>query len=609
MKLYFIILGAFVFFLVASSHVLAGEDFKTQLSVGYTIDKQGKTSVSQTFNITNLKADIFASDYSLTIGSQEVGQMKVIDSSGNTIPHKVTQAQDNTIVTITFNDPVVGKGKVLTFTLEYEHPSITQKTGNTLELAIPKLAQSEMVDEYSVKVYVPVDFGAPMSSSPAWLQKQDDPSFITFTYAGDQVRKEGISLMFGGEQSYDFTLKYNLENTTITPIITQIALPPDTPHQKVYYYKISHAPQNMTVDGDGNWIATYQLEPKERRIVELFGSVVVYSQPHNPYTKGSTGDVSQYLKPQPYWQVDDPKIKSLAQIYNTPDKIYQYIVKTLSYDFTRIDNVSTARSGALSTLEKPSNSLCLEFSDAFITLARAAGIPARLHTGYAYTQNNPSKPLSLQRDSLHAWPEYYDSIQKVWRQVDPTWGSTSGVDYFNQFDVNHITFALQGLDSAKPYPAGYYKFSDSDTKDVEFSVSDSQPQQNLAFEIDTKQTVRSLFSPNLLHTITLTNLSNTAVYNVPVSYSGSGIITAENKLDYIIPFQTQDVTTTVMIQENANQYNVTVAVGGQIYEQILKPRFSIPIYLGLITLTLVMAAGIVFITQRTWHLLVQRRRR
>ncbi len=109
----------------------------------------------------------------------------------------------------------------------------------------------------------------------------------------------------------------------------------------------------------------------------------------------------------------------------------------------------------------------MEFTDLFIALARAAGIPAREIVGYAYTTNSRLRPLSLVADVLHAWPEYYDSEKQTWIPIDPTWANTTGgVNYFDKLDFNHITFAIHGFSSELPYAAGFYKRSGKNSKDV-----------------------------------------------------------------------------------------------------------------------------------------------
>src|SRR5581483_5024862 len=105
----------------------------------------------------------------------------------------------------------------------------------------------------------------------------------------------------------------------------------------------------------------------------------------------------------------------------------------------------------------------------------------------AYTQNTTQRPLSLLKDILHAWPEYYDDKKMTWIMVDPTWGNTTGgVDYFNLLDFDHFVFTIDGQSSVNPLPAGAYKNSEQkNKKDVSvtfnsnFDLPDSKEQISL----------------------------------------------------------------------------------------------------------------------------------
>jgi hypothetical protein len=52
---------------------------------------------------------------------------------------------------------------------------------------------------------------------------------------------------------------------------------------------------------------------------------------------------------------------------------------------------------------------CWDFSDCFVTLARAAGVPSRQVAGWLYAASG------------HVWAEFYREGQG-WQQVDPTGG-------------------------------------------------------------------------------------------------------------------------------------------------------------------------------------------
>ncbi|MCX8009030.1 MAG: hypothetical protein N3A54_05015, partial [Patescibacteria group bacterium] len=181
----------------------------------------------------------------------------------------------------------------------------------------------------------------------------------------------------------------------------------------------------------------------------------------------SPAPTDKHLQATQYWQVTDPRIQAEAKRLKTVKNIYDFVVQTLEYNYEKINNRGE-RKGALAALEEPKNSVCTEFTDLFVALARAAGIPARQAVGYAYTTNPKLRPLSLVSDILHAWPEYYDEEKKRWIPVDPTWESTTGgIDYFQRLDFNHIVFAYNGIEDDYPYPAGFYRQAGKIGKDID----------------------------------------------------------------------------------------------------------------------------------------------
>ena len=172
--------------------------------------------------------------------------------------------------------------------------------------------------------------------------------------------------------------------------------------------------------------------------------------------------------------------------------------------------------GAANALDKQDSALCLEFTDLFIALARAAGIPARAVNGFAYTDNANLRPLSLEQDVLHAWPEYYDDQRQLWRPIDPTWGNTTGgVDFFNQTDLNHFAFVTLGQDSAYPIPAGAYKTDDQPAKNVAVNFGHSVlPRPQLQLEL--KLPREGLAGVSLTGKILVKNSGNVALYQTPI---------------------------------------------------------------------------------------------
>jgi hypothetical protein len=285
-----------------------------------------------------------------------------------------------------------------------------------------------------------------------------------------------------------------LRNSNLYPITTQIALPPSTNYQDVSIDNIDPQPSNVIEDKDGNWLAQYHLSSAQNMNVVAQGNVVIHLSPTaDPETPENLSD---YIKPQQYWESDNSTIQSLANQLQTPQAIYNYVINKLHYDFSRVTS-DKPRLGAFSALENPNSAVCTEFTDLFIALARAAHIPAREIDGFAYTDNPKQRPISEEKDILHVWPEYYDSQRKTWIMVDPTWGSTTGgVDYFNTMDFDHFAFVVKGENSTSPIPAGAYSSSNgSVSKDVQIGFATTLPDETPEFAVDStipKQAIAGL---------------------------------------------------------------------------------------------------------------------
>jgi hypothetical protein len=67
---------------------------------------------------------------------------------------------------------------------------------------------------------------------------------------------------------------------------------------------------------------------------------------------------------------------------------------------------------------------CELFAGALVLLAREAGLPARVVTGFkGGTWNAFSNNLTLRNSNAHAWCEVFDPATAIWRRVDPTPGA------------------------------------------------------------------------------------------------------------------------------------------------------------------------------------------
>lgn len=445
--------------------------------INYEVAQSGLTTVTYQVNVDNLTTRYYVSEYDLIIPSTKLEKIMAADRGGKIIP-QVTANEATTRIHLKFNEPVVGRGNTLTFSLSYVTSEVAQKNGRIWEINLPPKTKDPQIIDYAVSLKVPKKFG-----QPSYIFPKPQKNSI---WKNEEI-ENGVSIAYGDYQLFKFLLKYHLANPKIFPIFTEITLPSDNAYQRLQFERIEPQPVSTRQDEDGNWLARYDLSPGKKLDVQVLGIAKVLAFPDPNYLQGKT-TVAKYLTEQKYWEVSDSKIQKKGQELKTPRAIYDFVVSTLKYDYEKAQN-GGKRVGAKEAFKNPSKAICVEFTDLFIALARAAGIPAREVDGFAYTTNSRLRPLSLTQDILHAWPEYWDSDRQTWVMIDPTWAATTGgIDYFQKLDFNHFALAIRGISSESPFPAGSYKLEETSGKDVnvEFSLEewkDSPSQLDLSWEL------------------------------------------------------------------------------------------------------------------------------
>lgn len=551
--------------------VLASENFITDYDVVYTVNPNGITHADMNVTLTNSSNEYYyASSYKIELGFDEVSNIKAQDSKGSLNPSFEKTAKGYAIE-LTFNNKVVGVGNKQEFTISFDTLDVAKKIGKIWEINIPGIEDEKAFRKFDVELKVPSSFGRPVYIKP----RQDDSKL---SFNKEVLSKSGISLAYGDKQQYSFNLKYHLQNRNLFPIRTEIALPSNTNYQDIYISSISPAPKQVKKDIDGNWMAEYELNPAQKLDITVAGSAYIFLVPRSEAL--SEIELSRYLKEKPHWQVSDKKLQELAKTYNTPDEIYQYVIDTLEYDFSRVAN-STNRLGALGVLKNPKSAVCLEFTDLFIAIARAAGIPSREVDGFAYTDNSRTRPTSLIGDILHAWPEYYDRGKKSWIMIDPTWADTTGgVDYFHVLDFDHLAFVKKGESSTYPIPAGGYKLLDEeDKKDIVVAASEISVDNKNKTELDYSDKISYIAGFPVSVQVTVLNKGPNVTKNEKVIIQSDSLLpkTQIAETGELLPYQKKDViysfrNTSFLTNQ---KYDITMRIGEKKY---IKSIHIVPFY-------------------------------
>lgn len=461
--------------LISPPAVQAASEFTTSFHSLYTISAQGETSVTHTITLKNNLSHIYATDYTLATSGDELSNISAYDEAGALTTVATTQ-NGVTSIHLAINKPAIGKDQEKILTLSYQTNGVVEIIGDTMTINIPRLAKANEAENYTRIVKIEGVQDRPQLIYPPANKTEPADLYTVYTFIGHL--SDSITLLFGDSVTYKLSLTYELKNKELSAADSELALPPDTPYQHILLASIDPPPLDIRLDESGNWLARYHISPQEKLLIqtELYATIspqpVLFdpSSTHLPKTIHSK-----------YWETNSEIVTGLSDKLKTTENIYRYLVTNFTYNFGGITSRGE-RLGAVAALASSGSVLCTEFTDAFVALNRAEGVPAREINGYGYTKNDILQPRGVGIDILHAWPEYYSSDQKKWISVDPTWGNTTGgIDYFNKLDFSHITFVRHGLEDNYPLPAGSYKSNPTD-KFVEVEVATDIPDEHISFE-------------------------------------------------------------------------------------------------------------------------------
>ncbi len=500
---------------------LAAKEYTTDYHSVYRLLPSGKTEVTHGVSIKNNLANIYATDYTIVIGASSLETIEVKDESGSINP-EISVSENQTKISFPLGNPAIGKDAIKNIVISYVDPDVVTHAGLIWEINIPRLSNASDIDKYVRELRVPLDFAEASLMLPEPKVEEDEQSRI---YIWEGNKTESITLFFGAFQLYRLGLKYTLTNPTLQSIETEIAIPPDTEYQRITIGNITPPPQKIVQDPDGNWLGVYSLEKQQKLGVSatLYAKVSALPTFELKYPSDNK-NFSNLTNKTKYWNYDSSSVSTLAKQLKTPRNIYSYLVDTFTYNYSRVTS-GGGRLGAEEALKNPTLAICTEFTDAFIALARASGIPAREINGFAFTSNPSLRPVELTTDVLHAWPEYYDKELGSWIQLDPTWGNTTGgVDYFSKLDFNHIAFVRRGLEDNYPYPAGAYK--ETPDKSVQVEIVSVSPEEKLQIEVIRQG-----------DTTLLKNTGNVSALNYTVSLDGKDYTIA-----YLPPYGVETVS-------------------------------------------------------------------
>lgn len=434
----------------------------------------------ETFTIQNFKEGLETDELKIKKDS-----IKVTNAYAATMPYKIKEKNNEFTIEVDYPTSV-NANQSLTFILEYDTNELIETVGKVTNIYIPGLDQdhkSTVRDSsngtttqvaYSTTLKVPKDYPDASFTLPKPSTTDTEGKYRIYKFSTKSLLGKSVWHQMGTDQIYKFKI---VQPTSQTDFFTPEQLDflskneysmlfpreYDETNQKVFFTKITPDPYSVSIDKEGNIIADFYINATKDSeiIVEGYITTELNHKDEDGLVKKipdsvtlddlkEYSDMSKYLEESEYWEVDNPEIQKKAEelkgasnnVIQILESDYNFIVESIDYDDFKYGD-RNERQGALATL-KGSNSVCMEYSDLLIALARAQGIPARAAYGYGY---DPKLPSDNQESHqwVQAWiPEY------GWLSLDPTWGET-GREFIGS-DLDHALWYVAATHPNEPSP-------------------------------------------------------------------------------------------------------------------------------------------------------------
>lgn len=365
----------------------------------------------------------------------------------------------------------IGVGSSTVFSVEYSNYGMIEKKGALTDIYAPGFAPdfkfgSENTEiNYVTKVFLAdslpaINFVAPAQNS---IEKLDGNTI--YTIAQEDLVGQNIWFQLGQEQFYKFTIKQEVQSSEEQNKGNyneyKLVLPRDMTEarigQNIFYKEISPEPYQVVLDKDGNLVATFRIPSHLSETISIEGYAELNTN-HKKVTNKNSGEISDlqsfpglddYTDGAEFWEVSNVDIQMKAKelqgteqnVNKLIQKTYEYIVDTIDYSQVKRFGINE-RQGALKTLQGGA-AVCMEYSDLFLTLMRAQGIPARAAFGYGYDSILPDD-----KQEAHQWVQVYVPGLKDWISIDVTWGE-SGNSLIGG-DLNHFYTHVASVEPEVP---------------------------------------------------------------------------------------------------------------------------------------------------------------
>ncbi|AKA68182.1 transglutaminase domain-containing protein [Clostridium scatologenes] len=290
----------------------------------------------------------------------------------------------------------------------------------------------------------------------------ENPGIMKFTTKNDVQAIDSSSYSVLDTHTYKITdtLTFTSDSDTKLDVNYNIGTLSNSPYQKEIDLKV--AGNDAVIDSSNSinkkLTASTYLKAGEKsqyqviRTIQASGIKYIKDLSKTSENYSNFSDYSKYTSASDKIESNNPAIidksKELfaetSNPYYKAKKAYEFVNSYMTYDQTNKNK------GALNAL-KTSKGVCEDYSELFVALLRASGVPARVVTGYWVDGKNFDNNIANGNNYRHAWAEYY-LPEFGWIIAEPTnlyyYNGNRTIDYGYFSNLSGPTHFIAGYDTS-----------------------------------------------------------------------------------------------------------------------------------------------------------------
>ena len=497
-------------------------------NVSTTFEVLDNSSVRATYDVsvTNETAQPTPSSIDLPL----VGDAKSISakySDGKKISYEVSEQT----VTLKANQDNKGLNNTWGFELTYITDNFYD-FGKTSLLNVPVLDFGDLnISKHTIILSSDLDLGLGTVRGPEATSSDFVKGKQQFRWVKNGKFNRQVGLWMGDQAVAEVSFTKEIKNSSWWWQKQIVVLPPDNSQQQIIVDSISPTPSSVSLDIDGNIIASYTLRPLQKKTisykVRALVNNVVYTAGDGDLTD-LPEEVQKHTQTTDLWSGGETSIKDSESISKQLSSINTQVIKGKNVE--------------------PDYEARKALADKLVGEYRHHGFPARTVLGISRDIG-----LGIEDEALpHAWVEVY-APSFGWITVDPTL-SINGQE-FGSNDVTHIAIVIRGVN--EDYPPELLS-STSSTYLSEDIVFPEISEANLS-------ATNYVVLPGLsIQRINISIPAGTAIDGTAVSING-----LTQKLGSLAPFQKVGINRVGFLKDAFSSLTVTFGIGeGQISNTI-----------------------------------------